>query len=97
MEIFALLVFGALALLLIGLIALGAWNPQSIADLTGRSDRRRWETQAKIEEGDVDQMVDAHNVSRRRRGKAEVSEEEIRARAKAGERESIGRAKRNQS
>jgi hypothetical protein len=37
-------------------------------------------------------MVDAHNESRRRRGKKEVSEAEIRARAKENERASVERA-----
>ena len=89
---FTLIVFGTLALLLIGLIALGAWNPRSIGELTGRSDERRWATQATIEEGDVDEMVDAHNQSRRKRGKAAVSKAEIRERANAGQRASIERA-----
>ena len=94
MEIFALIVFGGLGLLLLAMLALGAWNPSSIAELTGRSDERRIGIQAEIEERDVGEMVDAHNVSRRRRGKAEVSEEEIRTSADARQRESIERAER---
>jgi hypothetical protein len=92
METFALIVFGGLAVLLLAVIALGAWNPSSIAELTGRSDQRRWATQAEIEARDVGQMVDAHNVSRRRRGKREVTGAEIRDRANAAQQQSIGRA-----
>jgi hypothetical protein len=92
---FLLIVFGGLALVLIGLIALGAWNPRSLAQLTGRSDERRWETQAKIEGSDIQQQVDAQNLARRRRGKPEISEAEIRARADASQRESIERGKRH--
>jgi hypothetical protein len=92
METFTLIVFGGLAIVLIGLIALGAWNPRSIADLTGRADQRRWATQAEIEGGDIQEMVESHNASRRRRGKPEVSEEEIRERANEAQRGSIERA-----
>jgi hypothetical protein len=92
MATFTLIVFGVLALLIIGLLALGAWNPRSIAELTGRSDERRIAGQAMIEERDIGQMVDAHNDSRRRRGKDEVTEAEIRARANAAQRRSISQA-----
>jgi hypothetical protein len=92
MATFTLIVFGCLALALVGLLALGIWNPRSIAELTGRSDERRLAGQAMIEERDIGEMVDAHNDSRRRRGKAEVSEAEIRERANAAQRRSIKRA-----
>jgi hypothetical protein len=91
---YTLIVFGALALILVGLLALGAWNPRSIAELTGRSDERRMAFQANLEERDIGEMVDAHNDSRRRRGKAEVSEGEIRARANAQQKRSIARTER---
>jgi hypothetical protein len=97
MDPFTLIVFGGLAVVFLGLIALGAWSPRSIADVTGRADQRRWATQATIEEGDVREMLDAQNDSRRRRGKAELSEAEIRARAKAAQRWSIARALRRRS
>jgi hypothetical protein len=93
MATFTLIVFGCLALLLVGVLALGAWNPRSIAELTGRADERRLAGQAMIEERDIGEMVDAHNDSRRKRGKPEVSEGEIRARADAEQRRSIARAK----
>lgn len=92
MATFTLIVFGCLALLLVGLLVLGAWNPRSIAELTGRADERRLAGQATIEERDIGEMVDAHNDSRRRRGKREVTEAEIRARANAEQRRSIERA-----
>lgn len=92
MEAFTLIVFGALALALIGLIALGAWSPRSIADVTGGADRRRWATQAQVEGADIDEMLDSHNEARRRRGKREVTEREIRERANRAQRESIERA-----
>jgi hypothetical protein len=93
MATWTLIVFGVLALLMVGLLALGAWNPRSIAELTGRADERRLADQAMIEERDIGEMVDAQNESRRARGKAEVSEAEIRARANAAQRRSISRAR----
>ena len=94
MEMFSLIVFGGLALALVGLIALGAWNPRSLADVTGRADQRRWATQAQVEGADIGEMVDAHNEARRKRGKGEVTEEEIRERADSEQRRSIERALR---
>jgi hypothetical protein len=91
---FTLLIFGGLVLLLVVLFALGAWFPRSIAEITGRSDERRLADQAMIEGHDIGEMVDAHNDSRRRRGKREVSEAEIRARANAAQRRSISEAER---
>jgi hypothetical protein len=79
--------------MIVGLIALGAWNPRSINELTGRADERRLADQAKIEERDIGEMVDAQNDSRRARGKAEISEAEIRARANAEQKRSIARAR----
>jgi len=93
MATFTLIVFGCLALILVGLLALGAWNPRSIAELTGRADERRLADQAMIEERDIGEMVDAQNDSRRVRGKAEISEAEIRARANAEQKRSIARAR----
>jgi hypothetical protein len=93
MATWTLIVFGVLALLMVGLLALGAWNPRSIAELTGRADERRLAYQAMIEERDIGEMVDAQNESRRARGKAEVSEAEIRARANAAQTRSISRAR----
>jgi hypothetical protein len=92
--LFVVIIFGGLALLFLALIVLGAWNPRRLSELTGKSDEKRWATQATIEEGDVNEMVDAQNESRRRRGKDEVSEADIRERANVTQRESIDRAKR---
>jgi hypothetical protein len=94
MEVFTLLVFGGLALILLALLALGA-SPRSIAQLTGRSDEKRLGTQAMIEGGDIDEAIEAQNRARRERGKGELTEEEIRARADEGQRRSIEQAKRH--
>lgn len=92
MDPFVLIVFGSLAAIFIALLAIGAWSPHSVAEITGKADERRWATQATIEGQDVKQMLDAHNDSRRRRGKAELSEAEIAARAQSRQRQSLTRA-----
>jgi hypothetical protein len=92
MATFTLIVFGCLGLILVGLLVLGAWNPRSIAELTGRADERRLADQAMIEEREVGEMIDAQNESRRARGKREISEAEVRARANAEQKRSIARA-----
>jgi hypothetical protein len=92
MDAFFLIVFGGIGLVVLALFLLGRGGP-SINQLTGRADERRMALQAQIEEGEVAEMVDAHNESRRRRGKEEVTETEIRDAANRAQRESIGRAR----
>lgn len=89
-----LIVFGFLAAIFIALLAIGAWNPRSIAEITGKGDERRWVTQAATEEQDVKQMLEAHNDSRRRLGKAELSEAELAVGARSRQRDSLARARK---
>jgi hypothetical protein len=94
MDSYLLIVFGFLAAIFIALLAIGARNPRSIAEITGKADERRWMTEAAIEEQDVKQMLEARNDSRRRLGKAELSEAEIAVRARSRQRESLARARK---
>ena len=94
MDPFVLIVFGSLAAIFVALLAIGAWSPHSVAEITGKADQRRWATQATIEGQDVKQMLDAHNDSRRRRGKTELSESEVAARARSRQRHSLARARK---
>jgi hypothetical protein len=84
--------FGILIVVFLGLLALGAWSPRTIQEITGEADQRRWAAQAEIESRDVAQMIDAQNDSRRRRGKTELTQAEIVERARSGQRESLARA-----
>jgi hypothetical protein len=94
MDSYVLIVFGFLAATFIALLAISARNPRSIAEITGKADRRHWLTEAAIEEQDVKQMLEAQNDSRRRLGKAELSEAEIADRARSRQRESVARARK---
>lgn len=90
----ALIAFGVLALIFIGLLVLGACDPRSAQEVTGGADQRRWAAQAEIEGRDVDQMLTAQNDSRLRRGKTELTEAEIAERARSAQRQSLIRARR---
>jgi hypothetical protein len=94
MDVFALIVFGGVLLTFLVLLGLGRLNKQSIGEIAGKSDQRRWGVQAQVKGRDVPEMLEANNESRRRRGKREVSEAEIQAEANRSQRASIERARR---
>jgi hypothetical protein len=71
------------------------WSPRSIGQLTGRSDEQRLATQATIEGADIDEQLAAQNLARRRRGRRELTEDEIQARANAAQKRSIAQAERH--
>ena len=68
MNAFTIIILVGLVLGFIGILALGFWHPASARQVTTGGDERRWATQAEVEEKDIDEMVDAQNVSRERRG-----------------------------
>lgn len=73
MEYF-LLTMGALALLVGVLVLLARAYPGSGADLVDWKPTRSYETEAELELEDVQQMIEAQNEMRRRRGKADITE-----------------------
>jgi hypothetical protein len=73
MEYF-LLTLGMLALLAVVLVLLARAYPGSGADLVDWKPTRSYETEAELELEDVQQMIDAQNEMRRRRGKGEITE-----------------------
>lgn len=87
--------FGFLATVLVGLLVLGARDPRPISAITGAADQRRWATQAEVEGGDIDLMLKAQNDSRRRRGKRELSREEVERQATEDQSASLDRAHRS--
>lgn len=96
MSVFAIIVIVGIVVGFVGILALGLWHPSSARQVTTGGDERRWATQAAIEERDVAEMVDAQNESRRRRGKAEVSEEEIRELARQRQEANLDQARRDE-
>jgi hypothetical protein len=74
---FTVIIFGGTALLIIALLLLGAYHPRSGADVLQWRPTRSPEVEAQNEVDDLDQMLDAANERRRRRGKPERTIEEI--------------------
>jgi hypothetical protein len=64
---------------LVGVIVLvGHFYPGSGADLVDWKPTRSFEDEARLEEEDVQQMIEAQNEMRRRRGAREMTEGELR-------------------
>jgi hypothetical protein len=75
---FPLIVVGGI-LLVVGVVALIAQlYPGSGADLLDWRPTRSYETEIELELEDVQQMLDAQNEYRRKRGERELTEDEIR-------------------
>lgn len=80
-------------LVLVGIfLALGKWYPGSGAEQLDWKPTRSYEDEIRLELEDVDQMVEAQNERRRRSGRAEISEDSIRAEVEAEERQQAERA-----
>lgn len=78
---------------LIGIfLAIGKWYPGSGAEQLDWKPTRSYEDEIRLELEDVDQMVEAQNERRRRSGRAEISEDSIRAEVEAEERAQAERA-----
>jgi hypothetical protein len=74
-----------LVVLVIGLItvavflAIGRYHPKSGSEVLDWKPTRSHEEEARLEIEDVDQMIEAQNERRRRSGRREVTEDQIRA------------------
>ena len=84
-EFAAFVVFGSLVVIAI-LLALGRWYPGSGAEQVDWRPTRSPEVEAELELDDVDQMIEAQNARRRRSGRPEVTEADIREQVAADQR-----------
>jgi hypothetical protein len=83
---FILLTLGLLAVLFLILVGLArATQNHSVADLLDWKPTRSYETEAELERDDVQQMIEAQNAMRRRRGAKEITEEDVRRQAREDE------------
>jgi hypothetical protein len=71
---FILISFGLVAALVVVLVLLARAYPGSGADLLDWKPTRSYETEAMLELEDVQQMIDAQNAYRRKRGAPELTE-----------------------
>ena len=73
-------------------LAIGKWYPGSGADVLDWKPTRSYEDEIQLEMDDVDQMLEAQNERRRKSGRPELSEDDIRADVDAQQREQEQRA-----
>ncbi|HEY8465387.1 MAG TPA: hypothetical protein VIL04_01145 [Solirubrobacterales bacterium] len=73
---FILISFGAVGFLVGVLVLVGRAYPGSGADLLDWRPTRSYETEVELEQQDVQQMIDAQNEYRRRRGAPELTVED---------------------
>ena len=82
---FALISLGMIGLIVLGLVLLARAHPGSGADLVDWKPTRSHELEAQLEVDDVQQMIDAQNEYRRRRGEADLTEQDAERMAREDE------------
>ena len=92
MDGFTIFIVCAIVAMVIVFVAIGKWYPGSGADVLDWKPTRSMETEIELEMQDVDQMIEAQNERRRRSGRPELSEDEVRAQVDAAQRELKERA-----
>ncbi len=97
MDGFALIILGGLAALVLALLLLGRYYPGSGADVLDWKPTRSPEVELQNELDDVNQMIEAQNEIRRRRGLPERDEEEIEASVRRHEAELAEQRRRYRS
>jgi hypothetical protein len=75
-ELLAVMV--ALALLLLVFLAIGKWYPGTGADVLDWQPTRSYEDEIRLEIEDIDEMLEASNERRRRTGRPELTEDQVR-------------------
>ncbi len=70
---FILLSLGSIALIVVVLVLVARAYPGSGADLVDWRPTRSYEDEARLEGEDIQQMIEAQNVMRRRRGKPDLT------------------------
>ena len=96
---FGLIVILGLAALVGMLLLIGKYYPGSGAEVLDWKPTRSYEDEVRLELEDIDQMLEAQNERRRRSGRAEISEDDVRAEVEADDaaiRERAARYEREQ-
>jgi len=76
---FGLIVGAGMGVLLVALLLIGKYYPGSGADVLDWKPTRSIETEVELELSDIEQMLEAQNERRRRRGEPERTESDVRA------------------
>jgi hypothetical protein len=77
-DAFPLIVLGGIGIVVFVLVLSGRFYPGTGADILDWRPTRSYETEIELEMEDVQQMIDAQNQYRRKRGERELTEDEIR-------------------
>jgi hypothetical protein len=77
-DAFPLIVLGGIGVVVALLVIVGRFYPGSGADLLDWRPSRSYEAEVELEMEDVQQMIEAQNEYRRRRGEPELTEDEVR-------------------
>jgi hypothetical protein len=77
-DAFPLIVLGGIGIFVALLVLVARFYPGSGADLLDWQPTRSYETQIELEMEDVQQMLEAQNEYRRKRGERELTEDEVR-------------------
>ena len=68
----------ALGILLLIFLAIGKWYPGSGAEVLDWQPTRSYEDEIRLEIEDIDEMLEASNERRRRTGRPELTEDQVR-------------------
>jgi hypothetical protein len=77
-DSFPLIVLGAIGIVVLALVLIGRFYPGTGADILDWRPTRSYETEIELESEDVQQMIEAQNRYRRKRGERELTEDEVR-------------------
>jgi hypothetical protein len=77
-DAFPLIVLGGIGILVLAMVLVARFYPGSGADLLDWKPTRSYEVELELESEDVQQMIDAQNEYRRKRGERALSEDEVR-------------------
>jgi hypothetical protein len=83
MDPFAIVILGGIAAIVIFCVLLGRYYPGSGADVVDWRPTRSYEERVAAEVEDLDQLLEATNARRRRRGEPELTEHELHARVRS--------------
>jgi hypothetical protein len=90
---FALIAAAGILAMVLMFVAIGRWYPGSGADVLDWRPTRSYEDEIRLELEDIDQMLEAQNERRRRSGRHELTEDDVRAQVDAAQRELDERAR----
>src|SRR3954471_24139352 len=84
---FALIAAAGIVAMVLIFLAIGRWYPVSGAEVLDWKPTRSYEDEVRLELEDIDQMLEAQNERRRKSGRPELSEDDVRAQVDSDQRE----------